>query len=77
MLQLVRERSSPAGKIAGSTRLGHGRFLVHFKFLDLIEISGRAVVLLDLRIFARRDDSAREPTKPGGKANAREQKADR
>jgi hypothetical protein len=29
-------------------------------------------VLLDLRIFARRDDSAREPSKPGGKANARE-----
>jgi len=36
------------------------------------ELGGNAVVLLDLRIFARRDDSAREPSKPGGKANARE-----
>jgi len=33
---------------------------------------GCNTVLLDLRIFARRDDSAREPSKPGGKANARE-----
>jgi hypothetical protein len=37
-----------------------------------IGLSRNAVVLLDLRIFARRDDSAREPSKPGGKANARE-----
>ena len=41
-----------------------------------IELSRNPVVLLDLRIFARRDDSAREPSKPGGKANARELKAD-
>ena len=37
-----------------------------------IELSGNSVVLLNLRIFARRDDSAREPSKSGGKANARE-----
>jgi len=41
-----------------------------------IELMRHPVVLLDVRVFARRDDSAREPSKPGGKANARELTAD-
>jgi hypothetical protein len=41
-------------------------------YTKAIAMTRNAVVLLDLRIFARRDDSAREPSKPGGKANARE-----
>ena len=41
-----------------------------------IAMTRYAVVLPDLRVFARRDDSAREPSKPGGEPDARELKAD-
>ena len=41
-----------------------------------LDVRFAEIVLLDLRIFARRDDSAREPSKPGGKANAHELKAE-